>query len=120
MNIARPVLIKNAHDGIGMHFIDRHRDNGMPGSEACIVGPVFPRLGRLFADQPAPKAALMFGLTCSVFLVGRFVLGIALDGSGRYLGASATEDELKAATTISVMKSPCACFRLNARAYERP
>ena len=69
-----------------MHLIDRHRDNGMPGSEACIVGPVILRLGGLFADQPAPKAALMFGLTCPVFLVGRLVLGIALDVGGRYPG----------------------------------
>jgi hypothetical protein len=36
------------------------------------------------------------------------------------MAASATEDELKAATTISVMKFPCACSRQNARTYERP
>jgi hypothetical protein len=80
------MLIKNAYDGIGVQFIDRHRDNGMPGSETCIIDPVFLRLGRLFADQPAPKAALMFGVASPVVLVGRLVLGIALDASGRYPG----------------------------------
>jgi hypothetical protein len=50
VNIVRPMLIKNAHDGIGVHFIDRGRDNGMPRIDACIVGTVFLRLGRPFAD----------------------------------------------------------------------
>ena len=86
MHIVRPVLIKNAHHSIGVHFIDRHRDDGMPGSEACIVGRVFLRLGRLFANEPAPKAALMLGLARPVFLVGGLVLGVVLDGRGRDLG----------------------------------
>ena len=116
------MLIQNAHGGICVHFIDRHRDNGMPRSEACIVGTVILRLGGLFADQPAPKAALMFGLTCPVFLVGRLVLGIALDVSGRYPGVFEIpngrlrdEGESKAATIISVMKFLCARFRQNYR-----
>ena len=83
------MLIKNAYDGIGVQFIDRHRDNGMPGSETCIIGSVFLSrvfLRRLFADQPAPKAALTFGVASPVVLVGRLVLGIALDANGRYPG----------------------------------
>ena len=80
------MLIQDAHGGISVHFIDRNGDNGMPGREACVIGPVLLRLGRVFADQPAPKAALMFGLTCPLFLVGRLVLGIALDVSRRYPG----------------------------------
>ena len=78
--------IKDAHDGIGVQFIDRHGNNGMPGSEAYIIGPIILRLGGFFPNQPAPKAALMFGLACSVVLVGRLVLRIALDVSGRYPG----------------------------------
>src|SRR5436309_1220769 len=96
----------------------------MPGSEACIVGPVFLPLSRVFSDQPTPKAAVIFRLTGPVFLVSRGVLGIALDVSGpaasrSRMAASATEGESKAATTISVMTSPCAWFRQNAGDYKR-
>jgi hypothetical protein len=110
MEIARPVLVKDARDGVDVKFIVCHCDDGMPGSKTCIVGCVFLRLIRLFADQPTPDAAMMLGLACPIVLVGRFVLGIALDDNGRDLGvfeiriaALAAEDESKAATTISVM-----------------
>src|SRR4051794_17997285 len=114
MDFLRSVLSKNVHHGLAVKLIHRDCDNGMPGGETRIVGLVLLRLVRLFAEQPTPKAsALIFRLTCPVFLVSRFVLGIALDVSGRYLGfsrsrtaAAATERESKAATIISVMEFP--------------
>jgi hypothetical protein len=105
-----------------MHFIDRGRDNGMPRIEACIVGSVFLRLGRLIADQPTPKAALMFRLTCPVFLVGGLVLGIGLDVSGRYPGVFKIPNgrlrdggRVEGGDNISVMKFLCGRFRQNYR-----
>src|SRR4051794_23652291 len=87
MDFLRSVLSKNVHHGLAVKLIHRDCDNGMPRGEARIVGRVLLHLVRLFAEQPTPKAsALIFRLTCPVFLVGRFVLGIALDVSGRYLG----------------------------------
>jgi hypothetical protein len=116
------MLIQNAHRGICVHFIDRHSDNGMPRSEACIVGTVVLRLGGLFADQPAPKAALMFGLTCPVFLVGGLVLGIGLDVGGRYPGIFEIPNgrlrdggRVEGGDNISVMKFLCGRFRQNYR-----
>src|SRR5690349_2734100 len=87
MDIMRSVLSENTHHGFGVKLIHRDCDNGMTGGQTRIVGLVLLRLVRLFAEQPTPKAAaLIFRLTCPVFLVGRFVLGIAVDVSGRYLG----------------------------------
>ena len=127
MDIVRPVLIKNAHDGIGVHFIDRHCDDGMPGSEACIVGRVFLRLVRLFADQPARKSHPDARADVSCILGKPARPGVVPDLSGRYLGvfeitngAWATEGESKAATIISVMQFSSGYVRhKQGGAYER-